>query len=632
MPRDNIDIILRLLNGRRFQAQLRSAGRSVDSLGNSLGSAAQQSSGLTQATNLAQGSLFGLAAAGRVAALGLGAATAATVTLGVKFNATMESNSIAFEQFAGGVEGSKRLTKDLFDIASKTPFSFEDITTAARRFLAFGYTVEDTKGLLKDMGDTLAFTGGGTDEILRVTKAFGDIQARGRLFQQEINQLTNAGIPAVRILTEELSLSQEQLRNIGKAGISSEDAIAALRRGMQKTFAGGQEKYLATFNGQLQRLKDNLSFAAGEATESSVFEPLKKALKGLNDVIDDPKKVNKFKGAFEGFVKVVGGVFAGAFLVAKTMFISLLDALKPAQPFLENVLLPLLKGFAGVIIGGLVAAFVLFIGALKIFTTILGGIGSAFGWVDEHLFPLKAVLTGIGIVLGYVFGPGLLSMLGKASKGVSTVGGVVAGLGTPFKIAVKSIRGMGGAFGWVLRKISGFLTKIPVIGVTLGNAFLKLGVKVGNFLFLGIKGTLVKILSTAGALVAGVGDSIRTFLNEKTPFGDTVDIGITSFKIPALATGGYIQSGGMALVGERGPEVVTLPRGAQVWPTGTGPTPAATAPMRPAAPLRAASGVVGQPAPMFEGTSITVESPIYIDRRQIGKAVGDYVAERKARR
>lgn len=38
--------------------------------------------------------------------------------------------------------------------------------------------------------------------------------------------------------------------------------------------------------------------------------------------------------------------------------------------------------------------------------------------------------------------------------------------------------------------------------------------------------------------------------------------------VPAMASGGLVTHGGMALVGERGPELVSLPRGAQVTPNG----------------------------------------------------------------
>ncbi|HWB36043.1 MAG TPA: hypothetical protein VHA75_08470, partial [Rugosimonospora sp.] len=42
--------------------------------------------------------------------------------------------------------------------------------------------------------------------------------------------------------------------------------------------------------------------------------------------------------------------------------------------------------------------------------------------------------------------------------------------------------------------------------------------------------------------------------------------------IPMLATGGLITHGGMAIVGENGPEMVSLPTGAQVYRNGTQPS------------------------------------------------------------
>ena len=42
--------------------------------------------------------------------------------------------------------------------------------------------------------------------------------------------------------------------------------------------------------------------------------------------------------------------------------------------------------------------------------------------------------------------------------------------------------------------------------------------------------------------------------------------------IPMLAAGGIIRSGGLALVGEAGPELLNLPRGAQVTPLPAGGT------------------------------------------------------------
>lgn len=85
----------------------------------------------------------------------------------------------------------------------------------------------------------------------------------------------------------------------------------------------------------------------------------------------------------------------------------------------------------------------------------------------------------------------------------------------------------------------------------------------------------------------------------KLPGPDSVTIGFGA--VPGLARGGTVTSPGLAMVGERGPELLRLPRGAQVQPLGAG----------------------------FGGTVVT---KVYLDRRQIAEAVGSEVSSRAARR
>jgi hypothetical protein len=55
-------------------------------------------------------------------------------------------------------------------------------------------------------------------------------------------------------------------------------------------------------------------------------------------------------------------------------------------------------------------------------------------------------------------------------------------------------------------------------------------------------------------------------------FGKGVAARINAPKIPGYAGGTNFHPGGLALLGEQGPEVVDLPRGSRVYPHGTGPT------------------------------------------------------------
>jgi len=82
--------------------------------------------------------------------------------------------------------------------------------------------------------------------------------------------------------------------------------------------------------------------------------------------------------------------------------------------------------------------------------------------------------------------------------------------------------------------------------------------------------------------------------------------------VPGLAEGGVLQTAGGVMVGERGPELLSLPAGAMVSPlTGASPSPAAA---------NAGQG------------DATITTQVFLDKREIARAVGRYTADRAARR
>ena len=100
--------------------------------------------------------------------------------------------------------------------------------------------------------------------------------------------------------------------------------------------------------------------------------------------------------------------------------------------------------------------------------------------------------------------------------------------------------------------------------------------------------------------VGGIGRGIADWLNAHTPFGDTINLGFKKIHIPALATGGTLTSSGGVLVGESGPELLNLPRGASVTPL-----------------------------PALGGAMTT---NLYLDRRLVATAVAQRDADVRARR
>lgn len=78
-----------------------------------------------------------------------------------------------------------------------------------------------------------------------------------------------------------------------------------------------------------------------------------------------------------------------------------------------------------------------------------------------------------------------------------------------------------------------------------------------------LNGLLGLIEMTINAAINGANTAVRV-INAISPFDDIPSI--PNVSIPRLARGGFADRGGIALVGDRGPELLNLPRGANVMP------------------------------------------------------------------
>lgn len=164
--------------------------------------------------------------------------------------------------------------------------------------------------------------------------------------------------------------------------------------------------------------------------------------------------------------------------------------------------------------------------------------------------------------------------------------------------AVTAFRGVVAAFNWVKTAATNTARWVT-------NAW-------GNMVGF-IKGLPGKVRSAASGLWDGIKESFRSALNAIVGWWNALDLSVNipdkipglpdSFTIstpnlPTFAAGGTMPYTGAALVGERGPELVTLPAGATVTPNGAG----------------------------------IIHTHVYLNGREIATAVGNAAADRKARR
>lgn len=568
---ENVDVRVRLVGRRQFQtdaaataADINKIEKSTDLLANAQDKSAKRGFPMNQALFTARRLLYGLTAA-------ITAATASFFVMGLQFNATMENNTVAMSFLLGSTEKATAELNTLYDLAATTPFSFADITDAARRFLAFGFSVDDTNRYLSATADAIAALGGDQTIIPRVVRAFGQISAKGRLMGQELLQLTEAGIPAFRYLRQELGLTGKQIQNIGRLGIPAKTAIDAIVRGMEGDparggFGGAADLLQNTVTGQLNTIKDYADQLFGTIL-TAPFRAIRESLPRFSSTLREMTEAMKNEG-FMAMVRVIdehiGG--NGRLIMTINWLIGVLGSLK--QILMEGVW-PALWANAK-IIGMILMPFLWALSeVLKLVADISSGwlapaiMGLTFIWMEEYT-ALKLVCMWTKYL---IFKEKMLVFWRAANVRIAKI-----------QVFLTSAQAL-----VMMRLVAATILTILWMKVLTFTTWLLNAALWANpitwvvLAFVALIAIVVVAIKYWGAITKAVQwtwDKLKAFAGWMKDhwylFGPAgwVAKGIDVAKgiIPGLAEGGTVMSPGTVLVGERGPEMLTLPRGATVTP------------------------------------------------------------------
>ena len=192
-----------------------------------------------------------------------------------EFASSLEYAQIAYSNLFGDTALATEFINVLKDFAAVTPFGFTEAEKAAKRLLAYGIEYKNVMYVMQGVLSASTMTGS-AQTIESVSRALGQINTKGRLYNEEMRQLTEAGIPAYEILQEKLGLTQDQLKNLAKNAVPASVAINALVDGINERFGGVAKVSNLTMQGLFANLKDNLLMISSEA-----IQPLFNRIKAL---------------------------------------------------------------------------------------------------------------------------------------------------------------------------------------------------------------------------------------------------------------------------------------------------------------------------------------------------------------
>jgi len=207
----------------------------------------------------------------------------------IKSRGEMEQYEIAFEVMLGSAEKAGKLLEEITEFAEKTPFELSGLVKSSKELLAFGVEADKVIPTLETLGNIASGTG---VDISRLTFVFGQVKTAGKLFAQDLNQFTQAGVPLISALAKELNIAEEEVKQFGSEGkIAFEDVERALTTLGNTKFANLMARQNNTVLGQFSNLQDVI----GKFTRS-LGKPLEGVVK---------KTTQSLIGFFERLIKIV---------------------------------------------------------------------------------------------------------------------------------------------------------------------------------------------------------------------------------------------------------------------------------------------------------------------------------------
>lgn len=253
---------------------------------------------------------------------GIGAGLAALGVASVKAGASLQSTKTAFTNMLGSAEKAQDFLGKMQDFAAKTPFEFSQVSQAAQKFIAFGFSAEQVIPTLTAVGDAAAGVGLGAEGINRITLALGQMAAKSKVQAGEMMQLTETGIPAWKMLADQIGVSvPEAMSMVSKGAIDAATGITALVGGMEQSFGGMMDQQSQTISGTWSTLMDGLEQSAAQVgLQLAEALNLTGIFQSLGDMLTNFAATVQSSGLTEALMTAIPPEFqAGILLIVSTL-------------------------------------------------------------------------------------------------------------------------------------------------------------------------------------------------------------------------------------------------------------------------------------------------------------------------
>jgi tape measure domain-containing protein len=277
------------------EAQLRATTTALKAASNGMegfASSTDKASSKSLAGAIAQGTIMaGLFSKLSSAAL---AAAKSFIQSGIDYNAQIESYTVGFTNMLGSAEAAQQVMSQIQEDAAKTPFDVESLTKANQYLISAGENASYARNTIMALGDAVSATGGGNDELNRMSQNLQQIANTGKATTADIKQFAYAGIDVYGILADYTGKSTTEVQNMT---ISYDLLTQALQAASEEggRYYNSMDTQSQTMNGRVSTLKDNVKQLAGLLT-GDLSSGVGVVIGNLNDMLVAAQEAYKTDG------------------------------------------------------------------------------------------------------------------------------------------------------------------------------------------------------------------------------------------------------------------------------------------------------------------------------------------------
>ena len=191
----------------------------------------------------------------------------------------LENAKTKMSTFTKSAEQLDTIMQNVSDSVDGTAFSMDSAATVAAGLFAAGIKEgPEMESALRLVGDAAQVSGRSMEDIGAI---FNKVAANGKLSGQELNQLSDSGIPVLQLLAQSTGKSTEEVRKMVSAG---KIGFAEFSDAMEKGLGGAAQKSGETFTSSLANLKSACS-RIGATLMTPILEGVTPVMNTLKDML-----------------------------------------------------------------------------------------------------------------------------------------------------------------------------------------------------------------------------------------------------------------------------------------------------------------------------------------------------------